>query len=257
MCTLAVLWKVHPAAPLIVAQCRDELLARPALDLDRWRTPRGVDVVSGRDVVAGGTWFGVGPRMVCALTNRHDALGPRRGNLSRGALVVEALEQPDVAAVERKLAAIPGAEYGPFSLLACDGDELVYADNSAAELVVTRVQPGVHVLGNRNLDNPLDPVVVTVGAAVRALVDTDEDTLVTSLRAILGRHGDGWPCVHRTVPVPGAIEGVPNYGTRSAGVLVWRAQSPRLWTHPSVPHDADGWREASALLGVAPIREAP
>lgn len=256
MCTLAVLWQVHPAAPLIVAQCRDELLARPALDVARWRTPQGVEVVSGRDVVGGGTWFGVGPRVVCALTNRHDEHGPRRGALSRGELVVEALEQADVDALRGRLSHRRGSDYGPFSLLACDGEELVYVDNTSDALVVTRIAPGVHVLGNRGLDNAADPVVAVVGAAVRALVDADELTPVTSLRALLGRHGEGWPCVHRSLPLPGAPAGEINYGTRSAGVLVWRARAPALWIHGSAPHDLDGWRDASPLLRVVSERAA-
>lgn len=251
MCTIALLWKWHPAAPLILAQCRDELLERPALDVERWRTDSGVEIVSGRDLLAGGTWFGIGPRVLCALTNRHDGLGPRRGARSRGELVIELLEHENVAAVRRHLSQRRGDDYGPFSLLACDGDELVYVDNRDNNVSVSLVQPGVHVLGNRGLDNPADPIVLTVDAAVRALHDADEETLVTSLREILGRHGEGWPCVHKSLPVPGAHPGVLNYGTRSAGVLLWRTPSPRLWTHASAPHDVEQWRESSYLLTAA------
>src|ERR1051326_6092882 len=129
MCTLAVLWNVSPVAPLVIAQCRDEALDRPVLDVARWTTKNGVSVVSGRDLLAGGTWFGVGPRVVCGLTNRRDDLGPRPGTLSRGDLVVAALEANDAGAVAADIAQRDGAAYEPLSLLACDGKRMIYADN--------------------------------------------------------------------------------------------------------------------------------
>ncbi len=270
MCTLALLWKVHPAAPLVIAQCRDELLDRPALDVARWTTDNAVEVVSGRDAVAGGTWFGVGPRVVCGLTNRRDEGGPRRGALSRGALVVSALEAPDVERVARDLGGEDGGAYGPFSLLAVDGARMIYADNAphgaaprdvatargarddgatAGGIRVMEVAAGVHVLGNFGLDNPADPVVATVGDGVRDLMarapgGADEAALVDGLKDILARHGTGWPCVHRPDLGPAG------YGTRSAGVLVWRESEPVLWTNPTAPHDKAAWRDSSALLRV-------
>ena len=255
MCTLIVLWRASPVAPLIVAQCRDEVMARPALDVDRWRTAHGVDVVSGRDEVAGGTWFGIGPHVVCGLTNRRDERGPRRGELSRGDVVVRALESNHVGDVERDLRARDGARYGPFSLLACDdvGDAgdgaMIYADNGGAgdAIRVSSVAPGVHVLGNNGLDNEDDVVVRTVGAAARALNESagaDEGALVSGLEAILARHGEGWPCVHLRF-------GDVDYGTRSAGVLVRRrasgAAGSRLFTTERAPCSSP-WRDSSALL---------
>src|SRR5207247_432645 len=91
---------------------------------------------------------------------------------------------------------------------------------------VNDVDSGVHVLGNYNLDNRDDVVVRTVGGAVRALVErgADEPALVAELQSLLARRGEGWPCVS-----------LPGYGTRSAGVLVWRATSPRFTTTERAP----------------------
>ena len=36
MCTLIAMWRASPVAPLVVAQCRDELVARGALDVARF-----------------------------------------------------------------------------------------------------------------------------------------------------------------------------------------------------------------------------
>lgn len=246
MCTLAVFWQATPVAPLVIAQCRDEMLERPALDVARWRTAGGVEIVGGRDLLAGGTWFGVGPRVVCGLTNRRDGGGPRRGALSRGALVVEALEQGGVDDVEQVLREREGAGYGPFSLLAADDDALLYVENSGArgELSLRRVPPGIHVLGNLGLDNGGDPLVRTVGAALRELVSGDEETLVSSLEGILARRGEGWPNVY--FPDRGA----GGYGTRSAAVLLRRRDDPRLFTTEGAPGSTP-WRDQSALLGEA------
>jgi uncharacterized protein with NRDE domain len=250
MCTLAVLWKVSPVAPLVIAQCRDEALLRPALDVDKWKTGAGAGVVSGRDVLAGGTWFGVGPHVVAGLTNRRDELGPRRGTLSRGDLVVDALEAKSVADVARRFEgdAVVGGEYGPFCFLAVDDDAMFYAENSGpgGAVVSKRLREGVHILGNFGVDNADDAVVRTVGGAVRALVDdagADEDELVRGLEQILARRGTGWPCVSLPDLIPGG------YGTRSAGVLVLRPDRARsrLYTTEGAP-DVTPWRDSSALL---------
>jgi uncharacterized protein with NRDE domain len=240
MCTVVVFWQSHPVAPLVIAQCRDEVLDRAAGDVEKW--PNGI--VAGRDLVAGGTWFAIGERVTCALTNRRDERGPRRGRASRGELVVEAALASDAGAVERVMRGEDGPSYGPFSLLAVDDARMIYAENSAAgdAMLVRAVEPGVHVLGNFGLDNEGDVVVRTVGAAARALVAvTDEERLALELRALLGKHGEGWPCVHLQF-------GDVGYGTRSAGVLMRRARGSRLWVHPAAPHDASGWRDGSALV---------
>ena len=243
MCTLAILWQVSPVAPLVVAQCRDEALDRPALDVARWHTANDVAIVGGRDLLAGGTWFGIGPSVVCGLTNRRDEGGPRRGALSRGALVVEALECPSVDEVETRLRGRDGAAYGPFSLLAADGDAVLHVENSGERgaLRVERLSPGIHVLGNLGLDNPGDPVVRTVTAALRELENLDEEKLVRGLERVLMRRGDGWPNVRR--PDLGAA----GYGTRSAGVLLWGGVNPRLRTTEGAP-DVTPWRDQSDLL---------
>jgi uncharacterized protein with NRDE domain len=243
MCTLALLWKVSEVAPLVVAQCRDEALDRPARDVARWRTDRGIEVVAGRDLLAGGTWFGIGPRVVCGLTNRRDAAGPRRGSLSRGALVVAALEQEGVEDVEAELRARDGGAYGPFCLLAADDRSLVYAENSgpAGALIVRQVPPGVHVLGNVGLDAPNDPLVRNVAASLRELVGADEAPLVAGLERILGRRGEGWPNVHRPDLGPAG------YGTRSAAILLQRSVDARLFTTEGAP-DTTPWRDRSVLL---------
>ena len=150
MCTLALAWRAFGDAPVALAANRDEALDRPAEP----PAPRehadgdGVRYVAPRDAEAGGTWIGLSAAGVAvAVTNRWlDA--DREGDRSRGLLVRDCLEagsaEAAARAVEREL-----------DTRSYDGFNLVLADDTAAlvlsydgGLAVTRLDPGVHVVGN-------------------------------------------------------------------------------------------------------------
>ena len=146
MCTLILAWRVFDDAPLALAANRDEALDRPAEP----PAVRGDDAryVAPRDAEAGGTWIGLSESGVAvAVTNRWlDA--DREGDRSRGLLVGDCLRAPSaesaVRTVEREL-----------ETRSYDGFNLVVADAVAAFLLsydgglsVTRLDPGVHVVGN-------------------------------------------------------------------------------------------------------------
>ncbi|TKX82095.1 NRDE family protein [Halorubrum sp. SD626R] len=150
MCTLALAWRAFGDAPVALAANRDEALDRPA-ELPAPREPAdgdGVRYVAPRDAEAGGTWIGLSAAGVAvAVTNRWlDA--DREGDRSRGLLVRDCLEagsaEAAARAVEREL-----------ETRSYDGFNLVLADDTAAlvlsydgGLTVTRLDPGVHVVGN-------------------------------------------------------------------------------------------------------------
>ncbi|WP_144799147.1 NRDE family protein [Halorubrum depositum] len=150
MCTLALAWRAFADAPIALAANRDEALDRPS-EPPTVRDPAGDDgvrYVAPRDAEAGGTWIGFSESGVAvAVTNRWlDA--DRDGDRSRGLLVRDCLEtdsaETAVRAVEREL-----------EKRSYDGFNLVIADDAAAFLLsydgglaVTRLDPGVHVVGN-------------------------------------------------------------------------------------------------------------
>lgn len=146
MCTLTLAWRVFPDVPVALAANRDESLERASEP----PTVRGTDrrFLAPRDAEAGGTWIGVNDAgVVVAVTNRWLEVD-RGGDRSRGLLVEDCLREPSaetaVRAVERETAE---RDY--------DGFNLVLADDTAAFLLaydggltVTRLDPGVHVVGN-------------------------------------------------------------------------------------------------------------
>ena len=240
MCTLIALFNACPNAPLVLALNRDELLSRPTEPVHRWTAP---NIVAGRDVVAGGTWFAVGERVVAALTNhRAGAVPPARGERSRGDLVVRAASAQSTEEIASFIAEEPGRAYGGFHLLACDGRRLRCFTNRSGAITEEPAGDGVHVLGNLGIDDPSDPIVQAVRPAATALlrddvdVLVDEDGLVGGLQAILRRHGDGWPCVH-----------FGRYGTRMSAILLWREVAPRLLLTDG-PSCESPWHERGDLL---------
>ena len=99
MCLLAVLSRVHPDHPLVVAANRDEFLARPASGVTVLRdAPR---TLGGRDAVGGGTWLAVNLRgVVAALTNTPLPGAPDPARRSRGELPLLLTEHATAAAAD-------------------------------------------------------------------------------------------------------------------------------------------------------------
>jgi hypothetical protein len=171
VCTLTLAWRAFGDAPVALAATRDEALDRPSEPPALRRGTDGSGDASGdgggsgggeaaatrgdparyvapRDAEAGGTWIGVSAGgLVVAVTNLW-LDDDREGDRSRGLLVRDCLTAPSaeaaVRAVEREL-----------DERAYDGFNLVLADERAGFLLaydgglsVTRLDPGVHVVGN-------------------------------------------------------------------------------------------------------------
>jgi uncharacterized protein with NRDE domain len=154
MCTLIVLHRSIPGSPLVVAANRDEFLGRPAEGFSL-RSSRTGPIVAPRDLEAGGTWVGLSGRGVFAgLTNLRPseasgdlASGVRAGLISRGQVVMTALESESAKHAVDALSNLEEGAYNPFQLLVADGHDawlMVYRDRPK----LTRLEPGLHVVGN-------------------------------------------------------------------------------------------------------------
>jgi len=233
VCTLAAFVRVFPAWPLVVAANRDEYLERPATPpvLLRDAPPRAL---GGRDLRANGTWLGVNEAgLVVGVLNRRSPAPPDATRRSRGQLAVELLGYESASAAAAHAAGEPPERYNPFNLL--------IADPSAAFAVTplhsTRLEPGLHLLTNLDVNDPTCPRIAVsyrrFAAAGDAFgADGDVDGFVARLRDVLADHataldprGPGSLCVH-----------AGPFGTRSSSLLlVPPAGRPVRYLHADGP----------------------
>lgn len=149
MCLIAFAWRSHPDYDLIVAANRDEYHDRPALKADWWE--EAPDVLAGKDVQAGGSWFAVtrGGRFA-TVTNYREQSFTRSSYKSRGELVSNY-----VIGRQRPLNfsnSIDPDDYAGFNLLTADSESLDYLSNRGDSL--TELDPGIYGLSNASLDTP-------------------------------------------------------------------------------------------------------
>ena len=201
MCIIFVAHQVHPRYPLIIASNRDEVLDRPTQPMEVWTTGRASDGVakstrakegqhrrrlslSGRDLVAGGTWLGItlpsrdaydrldgdnedadseNPRgdsidapislSWIAITNFREE--EKHGRPSRGGLLMEYLDGGNASASsfvsglrER------GRDYNGFNLLVGDNAGIYYYGNRVeGDEPPKKLSKGIHGLSNGLLES--------------------------------------------------------------------------------------------------------
>ncbi|PSQ57395.1 hypothetical protein BRD22_02395 [Halobacteriales archaeon SW_8_68_21] len=149
MCTLTLAWRTFADAPVTLAATRDEALDRPSEPpAVRDGGGSGPRYVAPRDAEVGGTWIGLAESgLVAAVTNRW-LNADREGDRSRGLLVRDCLTADSaenaVRTVENDL---DGRTYDGFNLVLADG-RAAFLMTYDGRLVVTRLNPGVHVVGN-------------------------------------------------------------------------------------------------------------
>lgn len=158
MCLAALAWNVHPLWRAVVVANRDEFHARPAAALGAWpglgAGAGAGQILAGRDLQAGGTWFGLAQdRRFGLITNFREPAAPRPCAPTRGRLIPEYLQSARPAG--QFLESIIGdtTTYAGFNLLLADAETLWYASNRA-EPFARPLAAGVHALSNHVLDTP-------------------------------------------------------------------------------------------------------
>ncbi|WAS92518.1 NRDE family protein [Nannocystis punicea] len=222
MCTLLFALGVHPRYSLVLAANRDEFYARKTAPAGWWReTPA---LFAGRDLQAGGTWFGVtrGGRWA-ALTNVRDPSDIRLDVRSRGELVADYLR--GAAGPGEYVAAIAGERYAGFNLVCGDPGGVWYMNNKTGDR--QRLGPGVYGISNAALDTPWPKVVRGKSGLSRLLTGAEIEP-----EAIMAMLADATPATDAELPDTGVgleLEralsplciAMPGYGTRvSTAMLV-------------------------------------
>jgi Transport and Golgi organisation 2 len=249
MCTLMLALRPSPGTRLAVSGNRNEFLDRPATGprLHAPAFPGAPSVWMPRDERAGGTWLGVNDRgiFVCVTNRRGGKLVPER--VSRGQLVVEALQQPTVARLRAFLAALPPDRHNGFHLVFASEEEagVLVSDGIRSELRV--LAPGLHLVTERSYGAGEGLREKAVLADFEALFRGEEPG-VAALREPMRRHGPA------DAPLEGACvhADARGYGTRSSLQLrvPARGAASALWTdgHPCTEEPRDLLAEVARLF---------
>lgn len=216
MCTLIGLWRSVPGYDVVIGMNRDESAMRPAEPPSVLEgTPM---IVAPRDRKAGGTWVGAsGTGLVIALSNRRGRTSPTAR--SRGQLVLDALRQPSVPAVDVFLQReIREHEYNFWNLFAGSRKDLRFF-RYEGELSMSRGHEGLNVLTNEGGNIPGDPKAALVAGLLAKAAPTDIDGAVRSLQDALRTHASPPAnvglCIHST-----------GYGTVSSTILALSNADP-------------------------------
>ena len=234
MCLISFAIGASERWPLVIAANRDEFLDRPTLPLARWRTDAGTEVISGRDLRAGGTWMGLTPGGRLAMLTNVREVQRITGERSRGELVLRWLEGGMNASEFAD--STDSAAYGTFNLVLGDFQSSSWhwlSNQPGLDWQARELGPGLYGLSNGALDTPWPKTVALKQAMQSALESPNEDALQASLwSALQDRQRASDPHLPRTgVPLPleRALSSVfvdfpeHGYGTRSSTLLVARA----------------------------------
>ena len=243
MCTLILLDRVVPEFPVMVAANRDEYFARPAAPPARFVPGDGrLAFIAPQDLAAGGTWMGLNSNgLFVGLTNRPVAVRDPAAR-SRGLLVVDALGQISAGAAVQELHRVCEQPTTPFNLLAADGRETFFACMQADRLETRPLNPGVHVVCNRDPDDPSSGKVRRIEAMLGALdPKAGLEPLVDGLSRLLGAHP------HDSNPLENPCVHTAEYGTRSSTVLALGPER-RTWRYADGAPCETKYHDFSCLL---------
>ncbi len=220
MCLVAVALDAHPRYSLAIAANRDEYHAREARPAHWWDE----GWLAGRDLSAGGTWFGVRPDGRWALvTNVREPGHKDASAASRGGLVTGALSAPSLDAFVSRLDA-DRTRYNGYNLLAGNAGEARWASNRAH--AARAIDPGVSALSNAALGTPW-PKVRRLSAALSDWANRGVDGVDGLFEALADRErapDESLPSTgvtlewERMLSAPFIVS--ERYGTRCSTVLV-------------------------------------
>lgn len=148
MCLILFAYDAHPDYRLIMAANRDEFYDRPT-EKAAWRS----GILSGLDLLAGGTWLGITESgRFAALTNYRDPASHVHGKKTRGALASDFLRGDMSADIYLKSLSDSKDEYNGYNLLFGDGGDLHWFSNKTGGHI--KLQSGIFGLSNHLLDTP-------------------------------------------------------------------------------------------------------
>ncbi|MDE0800730.1 MAG: NRDE family protein [Rhodospirillaceae bacterium] len=248
MCTVVILRRPDHRWPLLVGANRDEKITRPWLAPSRhW--PDRPDVTAGLDELGGGSWMGLNDHgVVACILNRRGTLGPQYGKLSRGEIVLDALDHPDASAAAEALKHLDGKAFRDFNLLIADNRDAYWLKldaSSSTTITVQAIPAGLSMLTAGDMNDGRSPRISAFLPKFRSadMPDPDKDDW-TSWKALLGAG-----------PQPGSV-GVAmcfppdaGFGTTSSALVAL----PSIETAMAHPPQPVKWDFASGAPDSAPF----
>jgi uncharacterized protein with NRDE domain len=161
---------------------------------------------------------------------------------SRGLLVTDALRHKGARDAAEEMRELGHGSYNPFNLYLADGRESFVTHQREDAVDTEALEPGVHVLCNRDLDDLSVSKIARIREALGRLdLDARLEPLMDGLADLLRSHEpEGRPleavCIH-----------AGEYGTRSSAILALGADRWRYW-HADGPPCATKYRNLSKLL---------
>lgn len=226
MCLVLVAHRPGHPIPLLVLANRDEFYNRPTEAADYWQ--ESPSMIAGRDLVSGGTWFGVNNQRWATVTNiREGVRDAEPHRKSRGWLVRDYLLGDQSPA--DYLISVEATEtgYAGFNLLLGDGNELWYTTNRGTGS--KRLAPGIYGLSNHLLDTPW-PKVVRGKAALGSMLKRpafNYDDALTLLADVTRAPDSELPDTGVPLEWERALSAIfiamPSYGTRCSTLLMTTA----------------------------------
>ncbi len=215
MCIIMVMYQTVPDYPIVLAANRDEYYSRSAsgpcvlqINPTSW---------GGRDQQAGGSWLGVNAHgLVVGLTNRRmsDEQENTEGRRSRGLLCLDALSHREPAGVAEWLASESPDRYNAFNLLVMGTESALWIAYDGKP-DTHALEPGLHILANRNLDDPQSIRIQRARDLIEPVQGCSLDDLIPYLQSACRDHQEAVTnrdtmCMHREET---------KYGTVSSSIL--------------------------------------
>ncbi len=244
MCLLLVSYKTHPKYKIIIAANRDEFYNRPAAPAEFWIDEP--DMLSGKDLKAGGTWLGITKKgRFASITNYRDPKTMKVNAPTRGELVTNFLRGDDSPLEYSKKLLSSADLYNGYNLLFADKESFNYFSNQTKKLLV--LSSGIYGLSNHLLDTPWPKVEKSKKSFKNIL--NEEHISSDNLFAILSDSSmppdELLPDTGIGLEIERAVSPIfvktPIYGTRSSTVILIDYNGNVTFTEKSLINDSKDW----------------
>jgi uncharacterized protein with NRDE domain len=224
MCLILFSIKSHPEYKLVLVGNRDEYHDRPSAPAAFW--DEAPHLLAGKDLLAGGTWFGVTKSgRLAGVSNYREANSLKKDAPSRGRLVSQFLLTGVSPRTYLDNIIKDAHRYNGFNLILGRKDEIFWYSNRGKG--IRKLSPGIYGLSNHLLDTPWPKVVKGKDQLARLI----SQNILPEPEEFFAMLGDRTVASDSELPDTGVglerermlspiFISSPGYGTRSSTILL-------------------------------------